>query len=630
MDHLSNIRNYEELPVELVNNKIKSDSEKFIRSLYFTESSSLINKQINSDYLIYDSIKTTIDSKGISLSIENSLLMKINNTNIENYLRENIKERRKYLIKKQDYNDLMSFQSNELKHSLIELSEENEEKAKKCFSLLLSFLKIRNNKFSPISNIVELINIVFYSNRQLNDEIFLHFLKQTRQNPNPIEAWKALAILSSSIVPSESLLFSILNYILMIISKENNDDYKEIVEYSNVVFTRLLNFSDHPRKYPPSTVEINYVENLKPILIIVNLFSGEEVFIQIESYSTIRDLKNKTLQKILNENENISLELSLTYGIYEIKSEDGNLIEKYIEESEYVCDLLSIWSIEMEIHENGSNENRENNQKGMRRSIFSKFYLKKLLNIDENVILNNSKLYQLYYYEVSYEYIRDVYLIKDFKTISILSSLKIIIDNNINNIYDLNDILKSNLERYIPCNVIDYYSKEQWSEILEYEYSGYIGKYTTSQLMSIFIKKMTEEKTYSSICFDVYFPNKESNPLNLMIDTKYHLRIYPDSICIYNSTSDDYEMILSVELNKIVNWGVSSFLVVFVITNDCAKEGDCQKIYLSTRQGKTIQYVMEYYTKRKIDFSLKEIDKSLISIGKRFSNILSVRDIVSL
>lgn len=630
MDHLSNIRNYEELPIELVNNKIKSDSEKFIRSLYFTEPSSLINKQINNDYLIYDSTKTTIDSKGISLSIENSLLIKINNTNIDTYLKENIKERRKYLIKKQNYNDLMNFQSNELKHSLIELSEENEDKAKKCFSLLLSFLKIRNNKFSPISNIVQLINIVFYSNKQLNDEIFLHFLKQTRQNPNPIEAWKAFAILSSSIIPSESLLFSILNYILMIISKENNDDYKEIFEYSNVVFTRLINFADRARKYPPSTVEINYVENLKPILIIVNLFSGEEVFIQIESYSTIRDLKNKTLQKILNENANISLELSLTYGIYEIKSEDGNLTEKYIEESEYVCDVLSIWSIEREVHENGSSENIDIEKKGMRRSIFSKFYLKKLLSIDENVILNNSKLYQLYYYEISYEYIRDVYSIKDFKTISILSSLKIIIDNNINNIYDLNDILKSNLEKYIPYNVIDYYSKEQWSEILESEYSSYIGKYTTSQLMSIFMKKMTEEKTYSSICFDVYFPNKESNPLNLIIDTKYHLRIYPDSICICNSMSDDYEMIVSVELNKIINWGVSSFLVVFVIANEGAKEADCQKIYLSTRQGKTIQYVMECYTKRKIDFSLKEIDKSLISIGKRFGNILSVRDMISL
>jgi hypothetical protein len=163
-------------------------------------------------------------------------------------------------------------------------------------------------------------------------------------------------------------------------------------------------------------------------------------------------------------------------------------------------------------------------------------------------------------------------------------------------------------------------SIEQWADNIM-EFMMNFSK--NSEAKRLFIEKIRENPLYNSNLFDVTFPTKYENPLGLDDTVIYKLGINPESIELYN----DDEQIFSIDIKKIVNWGISSGLIAFVVSE---KLGDNhEKYYFSTRKGKIIQYLLEFYANRRCNLNMKEIEKKLLSIDNRFDKIFSSKDIVS-
>jgi len=156
----------------------------------------------------------------------------------------------------------------------------------------------RKTSKKPIDHVRKHLTITMNANFAIKDEAYLQVLKQIKENPdeeNTKRGWNFLAILSACFAPSPSLYYSILNYLLFEI-KHNTD--KVIVQRSNYIFIRLVNSFGRKRKHIPSNNEITHIENMKTMIIPIYFFSEAFVFMPVESYTTIKDLKTNLMKKM--------------------------------------------------------------------------------------------------------------------------------------------------------------------------------------------------------------------------------------------------------------------------------------------------------------------------------------------
>ena len=82
---------------------------------------------------------------------------------------------------------------------------------------------------------------------------------------------------------------------------------------------------------------------MKPMPVPINFFSECSVTGQIESYTTVREFKNILMKKL--EFNPIRVP---HYSIYEVCNKSDILEERFLEETERVCDILSLWDRDME------------------------------------------------------------------------------------------------------------------------------------------------------------------------------------------------------------------------------------------------------------------------------------------
>lgn len=532
--------------------------------------------------------------------IDTDTYVKVAEASFETYLFGQIIPRKKFFIKSLNYHDLMKWQGSIIEYPLTPIPSEYEQISKQIFKNLMGYMGDLDSKKAPEEHMLKLLKNATTCVESVKDEIFLYCYKQIKDNKNMIMGWKALSIISSSFPASSILIYPLMNQLLLEIEIESNE---EVRKYANFVFMRLYKFYMKRRKYTPSYFEISFIENLKPITLNVHLFNGEYVTVTIESYTTIRELKSKVLNVIFQEEA--SLEINLSYGIYEVSYLSGELTTGFIEDSEYVMDIFSIWSFQFKTNPNKSN---------------FKFYLKRLLFFEEQLFDNNSTLINLLYCDLSFDYLHGKYNISNNEDLRILSSLKVISDNLLNQSSENYLEIVKNPSSYIPSKYLNLMSIEQWADNIM-EFMMNFSK--NSEAKRLFIEKIRENPLYNSNLFDVTFPTKYENPLGLDDTVIYKLGINPESIELYN----DDDQIFSIDIKKIVNWGISSGLIAFVVSE---KLGDNhEKYYFSTRKGKIIQYLLEFYANRRCNLNMKEIEKKLLSIDNRFDKIFSSKDIVS-
>ena len=97
------------------------------------------------------------------------------------------------------------------------------------------------------------------------------------------------------------------------------------------------------RKNIPCSEELEYIELMQPIPIVVYLFDGTKINLNIESYTSIKEVKEKTINHLFLDMQN-----SMNYCIYEVCTKSNGTEERFLDDNERVCDIIAVWKSEMD------------------------------------------------------------------------------------------------------------------------------------------------------------------------------------------------------------------------------------------------------------------------------------------
>ena len=463
-----------------------------------------------------------LNEKSLSLDcqfgINNSpstLLSDFTKVNLEKILSPLLNIRKKF-FRKLSISDILSFQKKEIKHSLLIIHDYNDVLISlQIFRNLLAYMGERKSKKKPQQHVIKFIKLVKLGSPILKDEAYLQIYKQLHKNKKTesyIRGLKFLAILSSTFLPNNNDIFLIiLNFLFF--ELQNTKD-KVIKNHINYIFVRLLKAKKRERKMIPCMEEIEYIESLKSIQIPVYFFNGKVNIIKIESYTTLdRDIKKILLDKLDFINNK-----SIFYSLYEICYKLTGTEERFLDDNEIICDVLSIWKSDIIKNKN------------IKENILFRFYLKLLIYYPYNESIIDS--IALEYYQTVYDVISGKFNLLE-EEILILGALQLVNEfgDEVEKAY-IN--LNENYQNYIPWRYMYIMSNDQWIEKIM-EFYSYFMNYSLNEIKKEYIKLLEKKETYKTQLFDCKFDENNSTDNNDEIPLECTLGFKQDGIQVFNN-----------------------------------------------------------------------------------------------
>ena len=508
-----------------------------------------------------------------------------------------IKQRTSFFMKVKT-EKILSWQKKELNQPLLEMNDNYKSISIQIFRNLLSYMKDRKSSKKPILHVRKFLKLTLHSNQIIKDEAYLQIYKQINNNQNyesKIRGYKFLAIISSCFVPSKSIYDIILNFLFFEKEKEKNDI--SIINHIKFIFARLLKTNEKERKNVPCTEELEYIENLKSIPIPLYFFEGNQTDINIESYTTVKDLKKKMMEFL-----DFNIQRNIYYSIYEIGNDDEGNYEKYIDDSEIVCDILAYWKSE-KLKAEKKNKN-----------VDFKFYLKLLIYYpfeedDEDTV-------SLVYYQTIYDVISGKFNLNQNKIIK-LAGLQLLNEYG-NEREDAYNNLKKNYKKYIPSNKINLLTQSQWIEKIIQFYS-IISSFPKKEAKWNYLEELKEDKLYQTQQFEAKFNFSKSGTNDDNITDDCIIGFKPDGILILDSERNE---IVFYKYEIIMNWGISNNQFIICISTI---DNNIRKVCFFTSQTKVIQNIIEIYCNIIAGKDMKEIQNIIKLNDKKFEKIDSGR-----
>ena len=518
------------------------------------------------------------------------LLSEIINVNLESTLTSILNPKKKF-FKQLSIENIMSWQNSELNEPLLKMEKDLYEIPKQMFRNLLGYMLDRKSSKKPLSHARKFLKITMNnSNKIIKDEAYVQILKQLRNNKkyeSLIRGWKFLAIISSVFVPTEKIYNLILNYLFF--QMQNNTDLN-IINHAKFIFVRMIKTKENDRKNVPCKEELQFIESLKSILIPIYFFGGKSTIIKIESYNTINDLKNKLMEHLeFNKNK------SIYYSIYEICSKLNETEERFIDDNENICDVISLWK----------NEIGKSKEK-----IEFKLYLKLLIyySFDEDDYDTINMIYNQSLYDV----ITGKFKIDENKIIT-LASLQILNEFGKDN-ENAYKSLKNNIEKYVPFNQINKMRNIQWCEKIIEFYSN-LSEFNQNQAKWNYLEELKNNVNYQMQQFDAKFNLNKSITNEDNIPEECVIGIKPDGINILDRERNE---IVFYKYEIIMNWGISDNQFIICISNS---DNEIRKICFFTSQTKTIQTLIEVYCNLIAGKTIIEIKEIINSNRQKFNKI---------
>ena len=508
-----------------------------------------------------------------------------------------IKQRTSFFMKVKT-EKILSWQKKELTQPLLEMNDNYKSISIQIFRNLLSYMKDRKSSKKPILHVRKFLKLTLHSNQIIKDEAYLQIYKQINNNQNyesKIRGYKFLAIISSCFVPSKNIYDIILNFLFFEKEKEKNDI--SIINHIKFIFARLLKTNEKERKNVPCTEELEYIENLKSIPIPLYFFEGNQTDINIESYTTVKDLKKKMMEFL-----DFNIQRNIYYSIYEIGNDDEGNYEKYIDDSEIVCDILAYWKSE-KLKAEKKNKN-----------VDFKFYLKLLIYYpfeedDEDTV-------SLVYYQTIYDVISGKFNLNQNKIIK-LAGLQLLNEYG-NEREDAYNNLKKNYKKYIPSNKINLLTQSQWIEKIIQFYS-IISSFPKKEAKWNYLEELKEDKLYQTQQFEAKFNFSKSGTNDDNITDDCIIGFKPDGILILDSERNE---IVFYKYEIIMNWGISNNQFIICISTI---DNNIRKVCFFTSQTKVIQNIIEIYCNIIAGKDMKEIQNIIKLNDKKFEKIDSGR-----
>ena len=343
----------------------------------------------------------------------------------------------------------------------------------------------------------------------------------------------------------------------------------------------------------PCTEEIEYIENLKSIQIPIYYFNGKHTIIKIESYTTFKDVKAIIMDKL-----DFNRQRAIFYSIYEICYKSNGTEERFLDDNEIICDVLSLWKSDIKKHQ-------DNNEK-----VIFRFYLKILIYFpyDESIIDNIA----IEYYQTLYDVISGKFNLSECE-ILILGALQLVNDfgNDIQKAY-MN--IKENYQNYIPWKFMYITSNDQWIEKIM-EFYSYFMNYEQNECKKEYINSLMNHSTYKTQLFDAKFDVKKSSDNSDNIPFECILGFKQEGIQIFDMNLDS---IVFYEYKQIENWGVSPNF--FVITINELNNRPNRKLYFHTGETNVIQTIMIIYGFFIAGKDIREMTEEIDKRDSQFDN----------
>ena len=542
-----------------------------------------------------------LNEKSISLDcyygIENApspLLSEFMKVDKDTILSQILNQRKRFFMKV-SITDILSWQKKELDNSLINMENPYDvEIAKQMFRNLLSYMQDRKSSKKGLQHVTKFIKLVKMGNKLLRDEAYLQIYKQLHKNKNPqseMLGWKMFAIVASSFLPSNNDVLNIILNFLFFEIQERNDE--QIQFYINYIFLRMVKAKKRERKMAPCIEEIEYIESLKSIQIPIYYFNGKHTIIKIESYTTFKDIKAIIMDKL-----DFNKQRAIFYSIYEICYRSNGTEERFLDDNEIICDVLSLWKSDIK----KSKENNEN--------ILFRFYLKLLIYYPYNeTIIDNTAIE---YYQTLYDVISGKFNLTECEII-ILGALQLVNEFG-NDIQKAYMHIQENYRNYIPWKFKYIMSNDQWIEKIM-EFYSYFMNYEQNECKKEYINSLMNHSTYKTQLFESKFDIKKStdNSDNLPFDCI--LGFKQEGIQIFDM---NLEPISFYEYNQIENWGVSPNFFVITVTGLNNKPN--RKIYFHTGETNVIQTIMTIYSYLIAGKDIREMTDAIDKRDAKFDN----------
>ena len=508
---------------------------------------------------------------------------------------EVLNKKKIFFIKKINPVDILTWQKSELDNSLINMENSYDvEIAKQMFRNLLSYMLDRKSSKKGLQHVTKFIKLVKMGNKMLRDEAYLQIYKQLHKNKKKesiMLGWKIFAVIASSFIPSNKDILNIILNFLFFEIQETDDE--QIRMHINYIFVRMFKAKKRERKMVPCTEEIEYIENLKSIQIPIYYFNGKHTIIKIESYTTFKDVKAIIMDKL-----DFNRQRAIFYSIYEICYKSNGTEERFLDDNEIICDVLSLWKSDIKKHQ-------DNNEK-----VIFRFYLKILIYFpyDESIIDNIA----IEYYQTLYDVISGKFNLSECE-ILILGALQLVNDfgNDIQKAY-MN--IKENYQNYIPWKFMYIMSNDQWIEKIM-EFYSYFMNYEQNECKKEYINSLMNHSTYKTQLFDAKFDVKKSSDNSDNIPFECILGFKQEGIQIFDMNLDS---IVFYEYKQIENWGVSPNF--FVITINELNNRPNRKLYFHTGETNVIQTIMIIYGFFIAGKDIREMTEEIDKRDSQFDN----------
>ena len=502
-------------------------------------------------------------------------------------------------FKKLDPNSIMKWQKKEISDPLLRMENiDDVEGSKQMFRNLISYMGDRKSSKLPILHAKKFVKIVLMGSDILRDEAYLQVYKQLHGNQkfeSIMRGWKMFAIISSCFVPKKPEIYNlILNYLFF--EMQNTKD-NQIINHIKYIFVRMIKTKDKERHHVPSDEELACIEKLIPIDLPVKFFTGNQTLIKVESYTTIRDLKIQLMNKL-----DFNIQRAVYYSIYEICEKKSGTEERFIDDSEKVCDILSVWSNEL-IRDKKTGET-------------SKFHLYLKLLIYYEFEKDDIDTLSVVYHQTVYDVLTGKHPVDERKIIN-LAAYQLVAefeDDEDPAAKKLND----NVNKYIPASKVSLMPAEDWRERILEQYRK-VNELKKNDAKWEYIQELKNLCTYQAQQFYGKYNEQKSGTNEDDIPDECIIGFRPDGILILDR---EHNEIVLYKYETIMNWGISKNQLIICISTSM---NEIKRICFFTSQTKVIQALIEIYTNLMIGKTIKDIQEVVKDYDTKFGKIDSSR-----
>ena len=511
---------------------------------------------------------------------------------------------RKSCFKRMTVQNILKFQKKEITEPLLRMeTEDDAEASKQMFRNMLSYMGDRKSSKAPVLHAKKYVKLVLIGNQILRDEAYLQIYKQLHDNPkysSLMRGWKLMAIMASCFVPKNKDIYNIiLNYLFYAMQEEKE---ATIINHIRYIFVRMIRIKGKERHHVPSEEELNSIEKLVSIELPVKFFTGNQTVIKVESYTTIKELKIELMNKL-----DFNIQRAIYYSMYEICEKKSGTEERFIDDAEKVCDILSVWSNEIDAMK--------------KKGETCKFHLYLKLLIYYPFEKDDIDTLSVVYYQTVYDVISGKHPLNEEKIVK-LAALQLVVEFE-----DDDDKtekkLKENLHKYIPTNKYNLIPAQEWIEKVFKQYKT-INDKNKNDCKWDYLQLLKDLPTYQMQQFNARFNEQKSGTNEDNIPSDCIIGLCPDGIKILDR---EHNEIVFYRYETIMNWGISKNQLIISISTSM---NEIKRAGFFTSQTKVIQALIEIHCNLLVGKTLRDVQDVVKNYDTKFESIDSSRRIHSL